>query len=168
MQSSIGSDKSSEIVGSLHAILKPFLLRRLKVDVESNLPPKKEYVLYAPLTVRQREVYDSVLRGGLRAHLIGDEKKTKTLKMKKEDLNGPRKLRSGGKVKGKGKEKRKSYAVDGDDDEYFEMLEKGELDANDAEKKDDIDEIGRQHQYKATGKTLISCLILYTDRQTSK
>jgi len=35
-----------------------------------SLPPKKEYVLYAPLSVRQREAYDHVLDGGLRKWLI--------------------------------------------------------------------------------------------------
>jgi len=55
----------------LHDILRPFLLRRLKVDVERSLPPKKEYVLYAPLTERQREVYDAVVKGCLRGMLAG-------------------------------------------------------------------------------------------------
>ena len=34
----------------LHAILKPFLLRRVKSDVEANLPAKKEILLYADMT----------------------------------------------------------------------------------------------------------------------
>ena len=58
------SVNTHEIVGSLHSILKPFLLRRLKADVEVNLPPKKEYVLYAPLTQDQVEVYQNVIAGG--------------------------------------------------------------------------------------------------------
>src|SRR5258707_4975312 len=32
-------------------------------------PPKKEYVLYAPLSARQREVYDAVVKGSLRGLL---------------------------------------------------------------------------------------------------
>jgi ATP-dependent DNA helicase len=55
----------------LHDILRPFLLRRLKADVERSLPPKKEYVLYAPLSRRQREVYDAVVKGSLRRLLAG-------------------------------------------------------------------------------------------------
>jgi SNF2 family DNA or RNA helicase len=55
----------------LHEILRPFLLRRLKVDVERSLPPKKEYVLYAPLSRRQHEVYDAVVKGSLRGLLAG-------------------------------------------------------------------------------------------------
>ena len=34
-------------------ILTPFLLRRLKTDVEFSLPPKKEILVYAPLTLYQ-------------------------------------------------------------------------------------------------------------------
>lgn len=59
------------LIHKLHEILRPFLLRRLKVDVERTLPPKKEYVLYAPLTERQREVYDAVVKGCLRGLLAG-------------------------------------------------------------------------------------------------
>lgn len=63
-----------EIVTSLHNILKPFLLRRLKVDVEPNLPKKKEYVLYAPLTQLQNEMYRAIVNRDIRSFLI--EKKT--------------------------------------------------------------------------------------------
>lgn len=34
------------IVERLHAVLRPFLLRRLKKDVEKQLPQKHEHVLY--------------------------------------------------------------------------------------------------------------------------
>ena len=59
------------LINKLHDILRPFLLRRLKADVERSLPPKKEYVLYALLTERQRGVYDAVVRGCLRGLLAG-------------------------------------------------------------------------------------------------
>ena len=42
-------------------ILTPFLLRRLKTDVEFSLPPKKEVVVYAPLTLVQQKYYSSLL-----------------------------------------------------------------------------------------------------------
>lgn len=44
------------MVSKLHDILKPFLLRRVKSDVATNLPPKREIVLYAPLTSNQLEI----------------------------------------------------------------------------------------------------------------
>jgi ATP-dependent DNA helicase len=62
---------NSIIIHKLHDILCPFLLRWLKVKVEHALPPKKEYVLYTPLSVRQHEVYDAVFRGSLRGLLAG-------------------------------------------------------------------------------------------------
>ncbi|EPQ26329.1 uncharacterized protein PFL1_05978 [Pseudozyma flocculosa PF-1] len=61
---------SANIITQLHEILKPFLLRRLKADVEANLPPKKEYLLYAPLTRMQKDLYDSIVRRDIRKSLL--------------------------------------------------------------------------------------------------
>ncbi|KAF9467553.1 SNF2 family N-terminal domain-containing protein [Collybia nuda] len=162
MESSIGSERSSEIINALHAILKPFLLRRLKVDVLVNLPPKKEYVLYAPLTVQQREAYDRVLAGSIRSYLIGKNPAKEVVPVE-ESKDGKRRLRSTGGRRGK-----KNYAVDGDDDEYFEMLENGELDergVKDKAQERDMEELGREHQFKSTGTASINslCSRLYID-----
>lgn len=48
------------MVSKLHALLKPFLLRRIKSDVENSLPPKKEIVLYASMTDKQKEFNDQL------------------------------------------------------------------------------------------------------------
>lgn len=40
-ETGLTSARTTHIVNSLHAILKPFLLRRLKVDVETGLPPQE-------------------------------------------------------------------------------------------------------------------------------
>ena len=145
MQNHLSSESSSQIIHTLHAILKPFLLRRLKVDVETSLPPKKEYVLYAPLSVRQNDVYDQVIKGDLRSFLLGKGKANNNGKGKEKqiDVNAPRKSRHSGK-------ERKRYDVDGDDDEYFDRLERGDLDERPRKEKVDVEEIGRQYQYKAT------------------
>lgn len=45
----------------LHAVLKPFLLRRIKSDVETSLPAKKEIILYAHMTDLQKK-YNQDLR----------------------------------------------------------------------------------------------------------
>lgn len=58
------------IVTKLHEILKPFLLRRLKIDVEPNMPPKKEYLLKAPLTQQQAEIYKAIVNHEIRDYLI--------------------------------------------------------------------------------------------------
>lgn len=62
-------ERKQTLVSSLHAILKPFLLRRVKADVEKLLPKKREYVLFAPLTDLQRDLYQSILEGSSRAFL---------------------------------------------------------------------------------------------------
>jgi ATP-dependent DNA helicase len=67
----LAESRNTILIHKLHDILRPFLLRRLKVDVERTLPPKKEYVLYAPLSAAQREVYDAVVKGSLRGLLAG-------------------------------------------------------------------------------------------------
>ena len=46
-----------EFVGTLHRILGPFMLRRLKHDTNLNLPPKTEVCLYCPLSNMQRNIY---------------------------------------------------------------------------------------------------------------
>lgn len=43
----------NKVVTKLHAILRPFLLRRLKSDVENNLPRKKEILLWADMAPPQ-------------------------------------------------------------------------------------------------------------------
>merc|ERR1712223_2267893 len=45
----------------LHAVLKPFLLRRLKIDVEKSLLPKKEVKIFVGLSKMQREWYTKIL-----------------------------------------------------------------------------------------------------------
>lgn len=44
-------------MGRLHLILKPFMLRRIKKDVEHELSDKVEVLVYCPLTIRQRLLY---------------------------------------------------------------------------------------------------------------
>lgn len=49
------------LITRLHAVLKPFLLRRLKAEVEKRLLPKKEMKIYVGLSKMQREWYTKVL-----------------------------------------------------------------------------------------------------------
>lgn len=52
-------DKS--LVERLHCVLRPFLLRRLKSEVEKKLPPKVETKIYVGLSRMQREWYTKIL-----------------------------------------------------------------------------------------------------------
>lgn len=54
------------MVSKLHAILKPFVLRRLKSDVCLSLPPKAEVLLYAQMSKDQRQLNQQLLDGTLR------------------------------------------------------------------------------------------------------
>jgi ATP-dependent DNA helicase len=65
----LSEQRQQYLVKSLHAVLKPFLLRRVKTDVESLMPKKREYILFAPLTTMQRELYQAILDGSSRTYL---------------------------------------------------------------------------------------------------
>lgn len=72
-------ERKDNTIAKLHAILRPFLLRRVKTDVEKLLPKKREYVLYAPLTQMQKELYKAIMDGTGRSYL--EEKAIERLSM---------------------------------------------------------------------------------------
>lgn len=53
---------NESIVRRLQGLLRPFILRRLKRDVESQLPTKTEHVVRCRLSRRQRALYDEYMR----------------------------------------------------------------------------------------------------------
>eukprot|EP00079_Xenopus_tropicalis_P027424 XP_012821697.1 PREDICTED: lymphoid-specific helicase isoform X2 [Xenopus tropicalis] len=54
-------------------ILTPFLLRRLKCDVTLEVPPKREVVVYAPLTKKQETFYTAIVNKTIEK-MLGQEK----------------------------------------------------------------------------------------------
>ncbi|KAL3637272.1 Pharynx and intestine in excess protein 1 [Castilleja foliolosa] len=57
-----GQEKvNKEVVDRLHNVLRPFLLRRLKRDVEKQLPMKHEHVICCRLSRRQRNLYEDFI-----------------------------------------------------------------------------------------------------------
>ncbi|KAI1491587.1 SNF2 family N-terminal domain-containing protein [Biscogniauxia mediterranea] len=54
-------DEARAIIAKLHKVLRPYLLRRLKADVEKQMPAKYEHVEFCRLSRRQRELYDGFL-----------------------------------------------------------------------------------------------------------
>ncbi|RCI08926.1 hypothetical protein L249_5117 [Ophiocordyceps polyrhachis-furcata BCC 54312] len=54
-------DEAKAIISKLHKVLRPYLLRRLKADVEKQMPAKYEHVEFCRLSKRQRELYDGFL-----------------------------------------------------------------------------------------------------------
>ncbi|RHY28112.1 hypothetical protein DYB32_006249 [Aphanomyces invadans] len=55
-----GDLKDSAQVENLHTELKPFLLRRMKEDVEKSLAPKEETIIEVELTVFQKQYYRAI------------------------------------------------------------------------------------------------------------
>ena len=53
-------EESLLVIKRLHKVLRPFLLRRLKKDVESELPDKVEKVLYTRMSGLQEVMYENV------------------------------------------------------------------------------------------------------------
>jgi SWI/SNF-related matrix-associated actin-dependent regulator of chromatin subfamily A member 5 len=54
--------RNVHMIGQLHKILKPFMLRRTKLEVEKNLPPKKEVHIFVGLTDVQIKLYKNLLQ----------------------------------------------------------------------------------------------------------
>ncbi|KAF0688342.1 Aste57867_20054 [Aphanomyces stellatus] len=75
-----GEAGHENVIKKLHTVLRPFLLRRLKTDVEHSLPPKIETKLYVGLSEMQREWYTRVLhRDATHLNSIGGSDRVRLL-----------------------------------------------------------------------------------------
>lgn len=71
--------QSKERVDELHEEIRPYILRRLKEDVEKSVPPKEETLIEVELTVAQKQYYRALY-----------ERNVKFLnRNKKRSLDGP-------------------------------------------------------------------------------
>ncbi|GMJ14061.1 chromatin remodeling factor17 [Hibiscus trionum] len=70
-----GENDEQEVVQQLHKVLRPFLLRRLKSDVEKGLPPKKETILKVGMSQMQKQYYKALLQKDLEVVNAGGERK---------------------------------------------------------------------------------------------
>ncbi|XP_044071378.1 lymphoid-specific helicase isoform X2 [Siniperca chuatsi] len=73
VESVVAAEREQNILSMLHQILTPFLLRRLKSDVTLEVPPKKEIIVYAPLTAKQEAFYTAVVNKTI-GKMLGQEK----------------------------------------------------------------------------------------------
>ncbi|KAJ3642802.1 hypothetical protein Zmor_025555 [Zophobas morio] len=55
------AEYNENIIKRLHKVLRPFLLRRLKSEVEKQMPKKYEHVILCRLSKRQRYLYDDYM-----------------------------------------------------------------------------------------------------------
>lgn len=63
---------NNDLIGRLHSIMRPFLLRRLKKDVEKQLPGKFEHIITCKLSKRQLYLYEEFMsRSSTRSSLTG-------------------------------------------------------------------------------------------------
>nr|XP_036877332.1 chromodomain-helicase-DNA-binding protein 1-like isoform X2 [Manis javanica] len=60
-------EKESESASELHKLLQPFLLRRVKAEVATELPKKTEVVIYHGMSALQKKYYRAVLMKNLDA-----------------------------------------------------------------------------------------------------
>ena len=54
-------EETRNTVSRLHQVLRPYILRRLKKDVEKQMPGKYEHIVYCRLSKRQRYLYDDFM-----------------------------------------------------------------------------------------------------------
>lgn len=120
-----------EIVTQLHNILKPFLLRRLKTEVEQGLPPKKEYLLYAPLTQQQSDIYKAIVNHTIRDYLVAKkigEGAADDEEEQKEPTPEAEVEQSGSRTSSRlSKRPRIDYSKDSDDTSFMEGVLNGDI-----------------------------------------
>lgn len=153
-QAELVEKRKRNLVTSMHAILKPFLLRRLKTDVEHSLPKKREYILYAPLTLEQKDLYREIIKGTGRQYLEGkalerlesksvSSSRSQSAKRKRDDSDDSTPAKSTGSskastpVSSSSKRRRRGTRQtyqDQSDREFDEHLRKLELGIEDKEK----------------------------------
>ncbi|KAL5114624.1 putative ATPase [Pleosporales sp. CAS-2024a] len=171
----LSEERQQYLVKSLHAVLKPFLLRRVKTDVESLMPKKREYVLYAPLTAMQRELYQAILDGTSRSYLeeraverlsIGLSSRAATPLSVRSHTSGKRKALGGistpnksaktsragtpasvASTKSRGKPKRNYEEVS--DSEYFASLDKDQPSSSEEQDEEELDSEAEDEKIRA-------------------
>jgi ATP-dependent DNA helicase len=106
---------------------------------------QKEYILYAPLTKRQKDLYDLTVKGGLRKYLIQQGMKHKEPEVEEVAEKGDGARTRSSKSKGASKKDKTRYNEDEeDDDDYFARLADGQNHSGDK----DAAVMGQEHQLK--------------------
>lgn len=72
----MNEEESLLIINRLHQVLRPFLLRRLKREVESQLPDKVEKVLKCEMSAMQKKMYKHMHERGVMVFDPAAEKST--------------------------------------------------------------------------------------------
>jgi len=84
----VREQQKNNTVTKLHEILRPFLLRRIKKQVLTDLPPKKEVVVYAGMSKLQLGYSSMIEKGVLRDVLLGQGiEQARTLSQTNKQMN---------------------------------------------------------------------------------
>ncbi|KAL6273929.1 hypothetical protein ACE6H2_024621 [Prunus campanulata] len=86
MMEELEEKRKAQMVAKLHAILRPFLLRRMKTDVEQMLPRKKEIILYASMTEHQKHLQEHLINKTLENYLLEKGDRVRGMKGKLNNL----------------------------------------------------------------------------------
>ena len=65
-QQQLSEEEQMLIIHRLHIVLRPFLLRREKVEVLKDLPDKQEYIVRVEMSEWQKKAYDQMTQNALR------------------------------------------------------------------------------------------------------
>lgn len=83
----LNEEESLLVIRRLHQVLRPFLLRRLKKDVASDLPDKVEKVIRCGMSALQKRLYDQISKHGFLPTAQQDSKASK--RQGGKSLNNP-------------------------------------------------------------------------------
>lgn len=128
-EDSIAEQHRLSIVSNLHSILRPFLLRRLKVDVETDLPPKKEYLISCQMSGLQLQYYHAALTRQLASFVESQIRECLEEQEKTKKRKGPVSKETAKKTSTLKKLRRVSKQDDSieedelEDDEFLQQLE---------------------------------------------
>jgi SWI/SNF-related matrix-associated actin-dependent regulator of chromatin subfamily A member 5 len=74
----------------LHKVLRPFMLRRLKAQVATDLPPKKETLLFVGMTEMQAKLYRGILEKDIECVLGKTNQKSRLMNMVRDHTHAHR------------------------------------------------------------------------------
>ncbi|CRK12578.1 hypothetical protein BN1708_010568 [Verticillium longisporum] len=100
----IADRENQELIKKIHLILQPLLLRRVKADVAKHLPKKREYILYAPMTKEQTDLYNAISDKNIDSRTFLENRVLETLKASRHGpapaiTTGHRTSKAGSKTK---------------------------------------------------------------------
>ncbi|EEY15185.1 ISWI chromatin-remodeling complex ATPase ISW2 [Verticillium alfalfae VaMs.102] len=87
----IADRENQELIKKIHLILQPLLLRRVKADVAKHLPKKREYILYAPMTKEQTDLYNAISDKNIDSRTFLENRVIEALEAKQNEKGGAKK-----------------------------------------------------------------------------